>query len=215
MKKLITSFAALAVLISLAAPSWAASYKLGTHVHIESYEGDGGAWKDWIHCSDVSGANSAPRGLQVDELIEVGATGFFDRIRLSCRVIQSNGSFASGYTLSGYFFDTSYTDATYSSTKTTSNSYLPVGIGGAITQQNSFTFLELPASDIARGESNYDWVPTTAGYSGFNLLYTTTLKCDGGHVLTGVRLKTNDANWPYYGQIITGIKIKCTELETY
>jgi hypothetical protein len=222
MKKLITSFAALAILVSLAAQSWAASYELGTTAHIETMdEGSGGDWTDWIHCDDVIGSDAAPRGLHTYFMTEQGNA---EKIRLACRAIQSDGSFSSSYTFSDYFFNTT-DDGSYDNTQTSSNSKFPVGVEYSYSCDGvrGFTFLEYSASKIASGSNNDDAssTSTSAGVSGsvggcfIGISVSHPLVCPDGSLITGMKLKIEDANWPYTGKMVHGFKIKCTELETY
>jgi hypothetical protein len=99
-------------------------------------------------------------------------------------------------------------------------SKLPVGIEVVLSSAyglSEMSYLELPAADIVKGETEATEVDSDAG----NVHWTApssprpteTLQCDGGYVITGMTVKTKSAESPYPGKVITGLRIRCTKLE--
>lgn len=204
----------LGILVTLLVPSvgsasWT-NYELGTDTHTETVTtGRDSDWTDWIDCEDVSGANSAPRNLIVYELT---SNGNFEKARLSCRQLDS-WTTRGGYTLSDYFFNTD-DDGDFDRTHVDSDQ-LPVGLkfDTICTTVSSFAFLQLSPDDILRGEDEAEIVSSEAGSSDFGPCPDyQPIQCNGGYVLTGMKFKIDDADWPYNGKVITGVSIRCTEL---
>lgn len=218
MKKLITSFVALTIFIGLASQSWAASYRLGTTTNTQSSSSgfSGGSWTDWENCDDTYGSDAGPNRLSTYRMTNEGN---YEKIRMTCRGITSSGSYSSTYKYSDYFFNTSDTG---SFDKTEVNSgYLPVGINFMISCDgvNEFRLTQMTAAKIAAGGDNEtaSKVSTTAGDGDICLWIPadTEVACNNGSVITGMRFKIDDANWPYTGKMVHDFQIRCTELETY
>jgi hypothetical protein len=82
---------------------------------------------------------------------------------------------------------------------------------------SEMSYLELSAADIVKGETEATGVSSEAGslHPELPLLYhgQETIQCNGGYVMTGMKVKTKSAESPYPGKMITGVRIKCKKLE--
>lgn len=218
-KLFILSFVALTVLISFVSQSWAASYRLGTTTNTESSITGfrGGSWTDWEDCDDIYGSDAGPNRLSTYRMTNEGN---YEKIKMTCRGIKSSGSYSSTYMYSDYFFNTSDTGS-FDYTEVNSG-YLPVGIHFLISCDgaNEFRFDQMTAARVVAGYDNKtasSQVSTTAGEAGIcsSLPADTIVSCDNGSIITGMRFKISEANWPYTGKMVHDFNIRCTELETY
>lgn len=173
---------------------------------------DKGSWSDWQTCEDVHGNNSAVRTLSFWELT---TEGHFEKGRMSCRTIEADGTFASGdWTNSDYFFNTN--DDGDEIKAEVDMDKLPVAILIATCTESGrmrdWGFGMGNADDIV-GLTNYeyegaDWELEACG-TGY---YGHIISCDPGYVVTGMKVKSKDASWPYNGQKVYGFKFECTKL---
>lgn len=206
-----TSFYTLIVCLSFTIAAQAESYEFGsdTHTAVLNNGYNSGNWTDWANCKRVIGVDAAPRGLHAYFL---DANAHYAKIRLACREIEADGTFASTYTLSDDFF--TYSEpGSYDNTQTDSDALLPVGINVKINLSGvaSFQFRQANAEDITSGSNSY-YESASAEAGDVNTLQFDYAFCDAGYVLTAMRLKIRDANWPYNGTVVSDVQIRCTEL---